>query len=159
MRSKASEFLTAVPVPQGVEHARLDGPGAGPQRRVVGKQGPPAQEDLAFLGDDFLEDLHAERLLGRVRRGEERSHAVSPGLSQRDPHGLQRWLKSSWGIWIKTPHRRRCCSRSRRRRDDPGSPAPQAVPNQLMRFPPFQVDDESHAATVVFVTRVVKTLG
>ena len=35
----------------------------------------------------------------------------------------------------------------------------QAVADQLMRFPPLQVDDEAHAAAIVFVARVVETLG
>ena len=35
----------------------------------------------------------------------------------------------------------------------------QAVADQLVGFPPLQVDDEPHAATVVLVLRVVETLG
>jgi hypothetical protein len=35
----------------------------------------------------------------------------------------------------------------------------QTIANQLMRLSPLQIDDESHTATVVFVTRVIKTLG
>ena len=59
------------------------GPGALAQRGVVGQRAPPAQEDLSFLGDDPLEELHAKGLLGRVRRGEERPDAISAGLGQR----------------------------------------------------------------------------
>ena len=70
---------------EGVAHARLDGPGARAQRCVVGRERPPAQEDLPFLGDDPLEELHAEFLLGRVGRGEERADAVVLGLGQLDP--------------------------------------------------------------------------
>ena len=67
------------------------------------KQRTPAQENLSFLGDDLLEDLHSEGLLGRVWRGEERTHAIGPGAPRAIPKGLQRSFKSSWGIWIKIP--------------------------------------------------------
>ena len=33
------------------------------------------------------------------------------------------------------------------------------VPDELMRFAAFQVDDEAHAAAIVFVAGVVQTLG
>ena len=35
----------------------------------------------------------------------------------------------------------------------------QTIANQLVRFSPLQIDDESHTATVVFVTRIIETLG
>ena len=92
------------PAHQGVEHLRLDGPGAGAQRGVVGRERPPAQEGLALLGDDLLEDLHAELLLGRVGRGEERPHAVaSRARPGRCPAPCTAATRNSWGIWIKTP--------------------------------------------------------
>ena len=34
----------------------------------------------------------------------------------------------------------------------------QAVADDLVRFPAFQVDDEAHPAAIVFVSRVVQTL-
>ena len=35
----------------------------------------------------------------------------------------------------------------------------QAVADDLVRFPAFQVDDEAHPAAIVFVAGVVQTLG
>lgn len=34
----------------------------------------------------------------------------------------------------------------------------QAVANDLVRFPAFQIDDEAHAAAIVLVSRIVQTL-
>ena len=131
-----------------------------PSACVVGKQCTPSQENLSFLGDDLLEDLHAKGMLGRVRRGEERPDAVGAGLSQDDPQGLAALAQELMGDLDQDPravasvvlaaagtaviqiHQRL-----------------QSIANQLMRLSPFQIDDESHTATVVFVTRIIETLG
>ena len=131
-----------------------------PSGCVVGKQCTPSQENLSFRGDDLLEDLHAKGMLGRVRRGEERADAVGAGLSQDDPQGLAALAQELMGDLDQEPravagvvlaatgtaviqiHQR-----------------PQSIANQLMRLSPFQIDDESHTATVVLETRIIETLG
>jgi len=79
---------------------------------------------------------------------------------QRDPSDRQRETRNSWGIWIKIP-----------------APSPvlffapagaamvqivegsQAITDNTMRPPSFEIDDEAHAAAIVFVARVVTTPG
>ena len=122
-------------------------------------EGTPAQEVLALLGYDLLEDLHAELLLGRVGRGEERADAIRSRLSQgdaqrlaagdeelvgnldQDPRTIAGVVLAAAGATVIQVHKRR-----------------QSIPDQLMRFPPLQVDDEPHPATVMFVARIIQAL-
>ena len=114
---------------------------------------PPAEEHLALLGDDRLEELLAELLLGRVGRGEERARRRScPGSGSvdaqrpaarreelvgdldQDARAVAGVVLAAAGAAVVEVHQRR-----------------QAVADELVRLPSLQVDDEADAAAVVLV--------
>src|SRR5262245_8359695 len=70
------------PPDEDLLEAGLDGGGAGTDRRIVRGHHTPAEEGLAFLGDDGLEHAAAARGLGGIPREEYEARAVVAGSRQ-----------------------------------------------------------------------------
>ena len=77
-----------------------------------------------------------------IPRGLQRSLEELMGDLDQEPRAVAGVVLAAAGTAVIQVHQRR-----------------ESVADQLMRFPPFQIDDESHTATVVLETRIIETLG
>src|SRR5262249_14199188 len=144
----------------GLVHGRLDGLGAVAERGVVGLQGPPAEEALALLLDDDLEESAAEGVLVGVARGEQGADAVGARLGQVDPQGAAARGEELGGGLDQAPRAVAGVVLAAA-----GAPVVQVdqggdrVADEPVRPATLEVDQEADAATVVLVRRVVETLA
>ena len=147
---------------EGVEHRRLDRAALSPSELLSVSSGRQPRKICPSSATISLEERLAELLLRR-RSGEREERADAVMLRARAasiPSGRHRETRNSCGIWIKQPRAvagvvlaaaGAAMVQVVERR--------QAVADELVRFPPLQVDDEADAAAIVLVPRVVETLG
>ena len=129
----------------------------GPTRRVVGRHVAPAEQGLAFFGDDRARTAPRRRAAPRVVRQEHQPTPYSPAGGSATP--ARPCAGTGPGIWIRMPapspvlasqpHAPRCA-----RLISTWS----ACCTMRVRLAALDVDDEADAAGVVLVARVVQNL-
>src|SRR6185369_13205512 len=124
-----------------------------------GGDGPPPEQVLAFLGDDFGKDLFALGPVGTIARKEDHADAVFAGGGQGDLGFLGDALEKFVG----------------RLNEDAGAVAGigfaaagaamvevqkdlEGLLDDCVRLAAFNIDDEADSAGIVFKLRVIKAL-
>ena len=144
---------------EDLPHGRLDLAGGLAQAGVVGGHDPPAEQRLAFLGDDAFDGLLALGALTIVRRQEDHADAVPAGRGQRE--ALRAADAAQEGVGDLHQHPRAVAGVGLRADRAPVFQVfqdGQAILDNLVRRLPLHVDDEAYSAGVVFKPRVVQPL-
>ena len=144
---------------QDLADDRLSSARRAAERRVVRGNAAPAEHALAFLGDDVREQVLDLRALDGVARQEHHAHAVFARRRQIDAEHARflaeeavRQLQQHAGAVAGV---RLAAARAAVQQVDDHL---ERLPHDPVRPAALDVDDESHAARVVFLARVVEAL-
>ncbi len=142
-----------------LEHG-LDGDSARPHEPVIGRNIAPAENELALVNHDLLDDRLDPLTNRRIAREKHQAGPVAALRRQREPQAL--------GLFAEEPigHLNQDAGAISRVGLASARPAVQQVDKQLQRgrddgvaLATLDVDEEADATGVVLVPRIVKSLG
>ncbi len=144
---------------ENLRHERLGGHGGFAERGIVHRHIAPAENSLAFAGNDFGKFLFDRLTLGRIFRQEQLADAV---LTGRGKFEIQFCRFRDKKFMRHLDQDARAVARVRLAADRAAMIEIhqnfQRVGNQLVRLRALHVDDKAETAGIVFKLRVVKSL-